>query len=156
MDIFALYLFSFLLFWSLLLTPQLVKNTRQKLFNIRDKAFLDLERNEEYYRFRDTINTLIRFSHNVSWQRILFDFIVLSKEIKQKKTKIEFSDPALNQYFLESIRLVMRLMYLRSPLLILFSMPLAFVVAVKFEILPKLKSKASILVMNDANIYAQQ
>lgn len=154
MDLFILYILSFFLFWSLLLTPQLVKNTRQKLFNIRDKVFLDMEHDEEYRYFREMINALIRFAHHISWQRLLFDFIVLRKEIKQVET--EFSNDKLNQYFLDGVMLVIRLMYLRSPILILLSMPLVLVAVIKLEILPKLKKQLSAIVMKDANIYVSQ
>lgn len=153
MDLFILYVLSFFLFWSLLLTPQLVQNTRQKLFNIRDKAFLDMEHNEEYRDFRDMINALIRFAHHISWQRLLFDFIVFRKEIKQVKTEFSFNNDKLNQYFLDGVMLVIRLIYLRSPVLILLSMPLVLVVVIKLEILPQLKNKLSAFVMKDANIY---
>ena len=156
-DIFILYTASTLLFWTLLLTPQLIKNTRQKLFNIRDTAFLDLKHNKEYYHFREVLNTLIRFTHNISWQRMLFDFIVLRKEIKQQQgIKSEFNDDELNKLFLESALLVIRLMYLRSPVLILISTPLVLIAVIKIEILPKIKKQLSIFVMNDASIYTHR
>jgi len=157
MDTFILYALSALLFWTLLLTPQLVKSTRQKLFNIRDKAFLEFEHDKEYYHFRDVLNTLIRFAHNVSWQRLLFDFIIFRKEIKEQASiQTEFSNNTeLNKLFLKSVFLIIRLMYLRSPVLILLSMPLVLVAVIRFEILSKLKNKASALVVNDASIYAR-
>ncbi|MDC9715601.1 MAG: hypothetical protein PSN36_07295 [Gammaproteobacteria bacterium] len=136
----------------------MVKNTRQKLFNIRDKAFLNSEHNEEYYRFRDMLNTLIRFAHNVSWQRLLFDFIILRKEIREVKqqanAQTKFNNAELDKLFLEGALLIIRLIYLRSPVLILLSTPLVLLLVIKFEVLSKLQNKVSTLVVDDASIYA--
>ncbi len=122
-DFIILYLLTAYLFWSLLITPLLVASTRQRLFTIRDAVFLEFEHNNEYQEFRKRINLFIRLAEKASWQRIIFDFIVFRKDIKQNKkdSRIKFNDLKLNKLFFTSTILIIRLIVLRSPVLMLGS-----------------------------------
>lgn len=82
-----LYVLLVFIFWSLLVSPYLVLSTRQKLFSMRDKVFLDFEHDDEYQKLMDHINLLIGFADKASWQRRLFDFIFLHKELKKSAIK---------------------------------------------------------------------
>lgn len=150
-----LYLLTAYLFWSLLITPFLVASTRQRLFTIRDAVFLEFEHNNEYQEFRKRINLFIRFAEKASWQRIIFDFIVFRKDIKQNKqgNHIKFNEPRLNQLFFISTILIIRLIVLRSPVLMLCSMPLFIIGLIKVEVFPRIKHTISAFVIRDANIY---
>lgn len=94
-----------------------MQSTRQRLFTIRDAVFLEFEHNNEYQEFRKRINLFIRFAEKASWQRIIFDFIVFRKDIKQNKkdSRIKFNDLKLNKLFFTSTILIIRLIVLRSP-----------------------------------------
>ncbi|CAC9611365.1 hypothetical protein [uncultured Gammaproteobacteria bacterium] len=152
-----LYALLVFIFWSLFVSRYLVSSTRQKLFSIRDEAFLDFEHDDEYQKLRDNINIFIRFSDKASWQRMLFDFIFLRKELKKAQlNKTDFNNPELKKIFLISIFLIIRLVILRSPTLILLSAPLFIVAIIQVEILPKIKNIVSGFVIKDANIYTTQ
>jgi hypothetical protein len=154
-DFIILYLLTAYLFWSLLITPFLVASTRQRLFTIRDAVFLEFEHNNEYQEFRKRINLFIRFAEKASWQRIIFDFIVFRKDMKQNKkdSRIEFNDLELNKLFFMSTILIIRLIVLRSPVLMLCSMPLFIIGLIELEVLPRIKRTISAFVIRDANIY---
>lgn len=152
-----LYILLIFIFWSLLVSPYLISSTRQKLFSIRDKVFLDFEHDDEYQELRRNINLFIRFANKASWQRMLFDFIFLHKELKKfKSSKIVFNNQDLQKFFFISTTLIIRLIVLRSPTAILLSMPLVVVIIIQVEILPKIKNIASNLVIRDASIYINQ
>ena len=156
-----LYALLIFIFWSLFVSPYLVSSTRQKLFSIRDKAFLDFKHDDEYQKLRDNINLFIRFSEKASWQRMLFDFVFLHKELKKAQpNKADFNNPELKKIVFISTILIIRLIVLRSPTTILLSMflstPLFIVAVVQVEILPKIKNIVSTFVIKDANIYTAQ
>lgn len=149
-----LYALLVFIFWSLFVSPYLVSSTRQKLFLIRDKAFLDFEHDDEYQKLRDNINLFIRFTDKASWQRMLFDFIFLHKELKKvQSNKTDFNNPELKNMLFISTILIVRLVVLRSPTVMLLSMPLFIIAVVQVEILPKIKNIVSSFVIKDANIY---
>jgi diacylglycerol kinase len=152
-----LYALLIFIFWSLLVSPYLVSSTRQKLFSIRDKAFLDFEHDNEYRKLRDNINLFIRFADKASWQRMLFDFIFLHKELKKAQSnKTNFKNSEFKKILFISTILIVRLVVLRSPTIILLSMPLFIVAIVQVEILPKIKNIVSSFVIKDANIHTTQ
>jgi hypothetical protein len=152
-----LYALLIFIFWSLFVSPYLVNSTRQKLFSIRDKVFLDFEHDDEYQKIRDNINLFIRFADKASWQRMLFDFLFLHKKLKKAQlTKIDFNNPKLKQILFIATILIVRLVILRSPTLMLLSTPLFIIGAIQVEILPKIKNTVSSFVIKDANIYTIQ
>ncbi len=149
-----LYALLIFIFWSLFVSPYLVTSTRQKLFSIRDQVFLDFEHDDEYQKIRNNINLFIRFADKASWQRMLFDFVFLHKKLKQTQlNKVDFNNPKLKQILFISTILIVRLVILRSPVLMLLSAPLFIIGAIKIEILPKIKNTVSSFVIKDANIY---
>jgi hypothetical protein len=152
-----LYALLIFIFWSLFVSPYLVTSTRQKLFSIRDQVFLDFEHDDEYQKIRNNINLFIRFADKASWQRMLFDFVFLHKKLKQTQlNKVDFNNPKLKQILFISTILIVRLVILRSPVLMLLSAPLFIIGAIKIEILPKIKNTVSSFVIKDANIYTIQ
>lgn len=152
-----LYALLIFIFWSLFVAPYLVSSTRQKLFSIRDKSFLDFKHDNEYQKLRDTINLFIRFADKASWQRMLFDLIFLHKELKKTQpSEINFKNPELKKLLFISTILIIRLIVLRSPIIMLLSAPLFIVAVVQVEILAKIKNIASNFVIKDANIYIIQ
>jgi hypothetical protein len=152
-----LYALLIFIFWSLFVSPYLVTSTRQKLFSIRDQVFLDFEHDDEYQKIRNNINLFIRFADKASWQRMLFDFVFLHKKLKQTQlNKVDFNNPKLKQILFISTILIVRLIILRSPVLMLLSAPLFIIGAIKIEILPKIKNTVSSFVIKDANIYTIQ
>lgn len=152
-----LYALLIFIFWSLLVSPYLISSTRQKLFSIRDKVFLDFEHDDEYRKLRDNINLFIRFADKASWQRMLFDFIFLHKELKKvQPNKTDFKNSEFKKILSISTILIVRLVVLRSPTIMLLSMPLFIVAVVQIEILPKIKNVVSSFVIKDANIYTAQ
>ena len=152
-----LYALLIFIFWSLFVSPYLVSSTRQKLFSIRDKAFLDFKHDDEYQKLRDNINLFIRFSEKASWQRMLFDFVFLHKELKKAQpNKADFNNPELKKIVFISTILIIRLIVLRSPTIMFLSTLLFIVAVVQVEILPKIKNIVSTFVMKDANIYTAQ
>lgn len=145
------------IFWSLFVSPYLVSSTRQKLFAIRDKVFLDFEHDKGYQEFRTHINLFIRFATKASWQRMLFDLIMLRKELKQSQpSRIEFDNSELKRLHFLSALLIIRLIVLRSPTMMLFSTLLFLLVVVRLEILPRIRNIATNFVIKDANIYTAQ
>jgi len=152
-----LYALLIFIFWSLFVSPYLISSTRQKLFSIRDKAFLDFKHDDEYQKLRDNINLFIRFSEKASWQRMLFDFIFLHKELKKvQSNKTDFENSEFKKILFISTILIIRLVVLRSPTIMLLSMPLFIAAVVQVEILPKIKNIVSSFVIKDANIYTTQ
>jgi hypothetical protein len=152
-----LYALLIFIFWSLFVSPYLVTSTRQKLFSIRDQVFLDFEHDDEYQKIRNNINLFIRFADKASWQRMLFDFVFLHKKLKQTQlNKVDFNNPKLKQILFISTILIVRLIILRSPVLMLLSTPLFIIGAIQIEILPKIKNTVSSFVIKDANIYTIQ
>ena len=152
-----LYALLIFIFWSLFVSPYLVSSTRQKLFSIRDKAFLDFKHDDEYQKLRDNINLFIRFSEKASWQRMLFDFVFLHKELKKAQpNKVDFNNPELKKIVFISTILIIRLIVLRSPTIMFLSTLLFIVAVVQVEILPKIKNIVSTFVIKDANIYTAQ
>jgi len=152
-----LYVLLVFIFWSLFASPYLISSTRQKLFSIRDEVFLDFKHDDEYQKLRDDINLFIRFSDKASWQRMLFDFIFLRKELKKAQSnKTDFNNPKLKSIFFISTILIIRLVILRSPTLMLLSMPVFIIAVIQVEILPKVKNAVSSFVIKDANIYTTQ
>lgn len=152
-----LYALLVFVFWSLFVSPYLVSSTRQKLFSIRDKAFLDFKHDDEYQKLRDDINLFIRFSDKASWQRMLFDLIFLRKELKKAQSnKADFNNPKLKSVFFISTILIIRLVVLRSPTLMLLSAPVFIIAVIQVEILPKVKNAVSSFVIKDANIYTTE
>lgn len=121
MDILILYFLTAYLIWSILFNKLFVAKTRHKLFLIRDKAFLEQEHDEEYYRFREDINMLIRFAERVSWQRIAYDTLFLFKHIPdstKKNIKLpEYTNKELNKYFFVSMFLIGKLVVQKSIIL---------------------------------------
>ncbi len=152
-----LYALLIFIFWSLFVSPYLVSSTRQKLFSIRDKVFLDFKHDDEYQKLRDDINLFIRFAGKASWQRMLFDFLFLHKELKKAQlSKTDFNNPELKKVFFNATILIIRLVVLRSPTLMLLSAPLFIIGVIQVEILPKIKNTVSSFVIKDANIYTIQ
>jgi len=152
-----LYALLIFIFWSLFVSPYLISSTRQKLFSIRDEAFLDFKHDDEYQKLRDNINLFIRFSEKASWQRMLFDFIFLHKELKKvQSNKTDFENSEFKKILFISTILIIRLVVLRSPTIMLLSMPLFIAAVVQVEILPKIKNIVSSFVIKDANIYTTQ
>lgn len=152
-----LYALLIFIFWSLFVSPYLVSSTRQKLFSIRDKVFLDFKHDDEYQKLRDDINLFIRFAAKASWQRMLFDFIFLHKELKKAQSnETNLNNPELKKNFFFATILIIRLVVLRSPTLMLLSTPLFIVGVIQVEILPKIKNTVSNFVIKDANIYTTQ
>jgi hypothetical protein len=152
-----LYSLLIFIFWSLFVSPYLVSSTRQKLFSIRDKVFLDFKHDEEHQKIRDNINLFIRFANKASWQRMLFDFVFLHKKLKKEQlNKFNFNNPKLKDILFITTILIIRLVILRSPTLMLLSAPLFIIGAIQVEILPKIKNKVSSFVIKDANIYTIQ
>lgn len=152
-----LYALLVFVFWSLFVSPYLISSTRQKLFSIRDKAFLDFKHDDEYQKLRDDINLFIRFSDKASWQRMLFDLIFLRKELKKAQSnKADFNNPKLKSVFFISTILIIRLVVLRSPTLMLLSTPVFIIAVIQVEILPKVKNAVSSFVIKDANIYTTE
>ncbi len=152
-----LYALLVFIFWSLFVSPYLISSTRQKLFSIRDKVFLDFKHDDEYQKLRDSINLFIRFADKASWQRMLFDFMFLHKELKKAQSnKINFKNSEFKKILFISTILIIRLVVLRSPTLMLLSTPLFIIGVIQVEILPKIKNIVSSFVIKDASIYIIQ
>lgn len=148
-----LYILLIFIFWSLFVSPYLVSSTRQRLFSIRDEAFLNFEHDNEYQKLRDNINLLIRFAEKASWQRMVFDFIFLRKELKKaQSSNPDFKNLELRKKFFISIILIIRLILLRSPIMMLLLTPLFILAFIKIEVVPKIKDVVSSLVIEDANV----
>lgn len=121
MDILILYVLTACLIWSIFFKKLFVARTRHELFLIRDKAFLTLEHDEEYYRFRKDVNMFIRFAERVSWQRIIYDTLFLFKHIsnssKQNIKLPKYNNKELEKYFLISMFLIGKLVVQKSIIL---------------------------------------
>lgn len=148
-----LYILLIFIFWSLFVSPYLVSSTRQRLFSIRDEAFLNFEHDDEYQKLRDNINLLIRFAEKASWQRMVFDFIFLRKKLKRtQSSNPDFKNPELRKKFFISVILIIRLILLRSPTMMLLFTPLFIFAFIKIEVMPKIKDMVSNFVIKDANV----
>lgn len=152
-----LYALLVFIFWTLFVSPYLISSTRQKLFLIRDNVFLDFEHDDEYRKLRNSINLFIRFADKASWQRMLFDFIFLHKELKKAQSNnTDLKNLEFKKILFISTILIIRLIVLRSPTIMLLSMPLFIIAIVQVEILSKIKNVVSNFVIKDANIYTTQ
>ncbi len=131
------------IFWTLFGPRYLISNTRKKLYSIRTKLFLDYSLDAEYPKLRDEIDLFIKFASRASWQRMLFDFLFLRKELKKvQHNKTNFKNPEFENILSTSTTLILRLIVLRSPTLMLLSGPLFIIAVIKVEMLPKIKNIA--------------
>lgn len=149
-----LYILTLYLLWSFLFSKLFVNITRHKLFEIRDRVFLEQKHDDEYYRFRNDINLLIRFIQRASWQRIVFDYWFLFKNKARNQQDIKdilnFKNENLNKEFEQALFLIGRLFILRSPTLIILGGILFSIAIIKVGVWNKLKSKTINLIIQDA------
>ncbi len=82
--------------------------------------------------------------------------MLIKQFLHKKLNKVDFNNPKLKQILFISTILIVRLVILRSPVLMLLSAPLFIIGAIKIEILPKIKNTVSNFVIKDANIYTLQ
>ena len=140
--------------------PKVVVDTiRQRIFEIRDELFdMAVEgwigfNDPVYIRFRRTANALIRFCHKASWPRIFC--LVLTMRVGGAKREYvpihenihggRFLRDKIRRMETEMLLLVLKAIYIRSPLLLLLT-PLVVILAFFLILNPvqlrKLKSRA--------------
>lgn len=121
-----------------------VSKLRQDLFELRDSLFDEAINgnikfsSKSYIATRLMINGMIRFSHNISFSRMVFHEIMLSPEdrlfVKQRfESKIEGSskeDIELTKKYIQSAnRLIVRHMVFSPPVLCTMLLPLLIFIA---------------------------